>query len=56
MYKLRHDPRLSETGWQFLKFRHIRQIADMPGLTPENWEEKLSLDPLTVESAQMRML
>ncbi|HLF88214.1 MAG TPA: hypothetical protein VI451_04660 [Anaerolineales bacterium] len=56
MYKIRHDPRLAGGGWQFLKFRHVRQIADSAELTPENWQERFALDPLTYESAQMRLL
>ncbi|GAB4582108.1 MAG: hypothetical protein Fur0022_48630 [Anaerolineales bacterium] len=56
LFKIRHDPRLMGNGWQFLKFRHIRQLADSAELTPENWQERLLLDPLTYESAQMRLL
>ena len=56
LYKLRHDPRLAEASWQFLKFRHIRQLADSTELTLENWQARFALDPLTYESAQMRLL
>jgi hypothetical protein len=56
MYKLRHDPRLVGTGWQFLKFRHVRQMKGSVGLKQENWMEHFSLDPLSYESPQMRLL
>ncbi len=56
MYKLRHDPRLTGTGWQFLKFRHVRALAESAEITRENWQERFALDPLTYESAQMRLL
>ncbi|MCB9136527.1 MAG: hypothetical protein H6636_13965 [Anaerolineales bacterium] len=56
LYKLRHDPRLGQVGWQFLKFRHVRQLAESAEITRENWLERFALDPLTYESAQMRLL
>lgn len=56
MYKIRHDPRLVGTGWLFLKFRHVRALAESAEVTRENWQERLGLDPLTVELAQMRLL
>ncbi|NJN44398.1 MAG: hypothetical protein HC806_06540 [Anaerolineae bacterium] len=56
MYKIRQDPRLTGVGWQFLKFRHVRQLASSGELTAENWQERFTLDPLTYESAQMRLL
>ncbi|NUM46844.1 MAG: hypothetical protein HUU38_19230 [Anaerolineales bacterium] len=56
LYKLRHDPRLGQVGWQFLKFRHVRALAESAEITRENWQERFALDPLTYESAQMRLL
>lgn len=56
LYKIRHDPRLAGSGWQFLKFRHVRQLAASAAVTRETWQEQFELDPLTVESAQMRLL
>lgn len=58
-YKLRHDPRLAqavEGRWRFLKFRLLRRLAEIPLLTRETLDEQFSLDPLTYESPQMRLL
>lgn len=59
MFKLRRDPRLRqaiEAGWRFLKYRHVRQLADSPTLARDNLEEQLALDPLTEAREQMRLL
>lgn len=58
MFKLRRDPRLQkifEQGWQFLKYRQARQLANSATLTAENLEANLGLDPLTYSETQMRM-
>lgn len=55
LYKLRHDPRLGQVGWQFLKFRHVRQLAEAPEITRENWQDRFTFDPLTYEATQMRL-
>ena len=46
-FKLNRDAYLhrSAQGWQFLKFRHLRQLAERPGLTPAQWDELLDADP-----------
>lgn len=57
-YKIHHNPYLKEQlmkGWHFLKFRHVRRLADAPLLTPENFNEQVSLDPLTDVAHQMRL-
>jgi hypothetical protein len=52
-YKLRRDPRISKafnpsTGnWNFLKFRHLRSLAESPILIRENLDQLLGLDPIT---------
>jgi hypothetical protein len=59
VFKQRRDPRLRqaiEAGWRFLKFRHLRHLADTPNLTRDNLDEQLSLDPLTDAPEQMRLL
>jgi len=59
VYKLRRDPHLAQlaaTGWRFLKFRHLRALAENPSLTRENLDEQLALDPLTESQEQMRLL
>ncbi|MBI4731736.1 MAG: hypothetical protein HY781_06355 [Chloroflexi bacterium] len=47
-YKLDRDPdlRLRAERWRVLKFRQLRRIAGLPGLTRERWEKELSSDPL----------
>jgi len=58
MFKLHRDPRLQkifEQGWQFLKFRQARQLAQNTTLTAETLESQLDLDPLTYAETQMRM-
>lgn len=58
-YKLEHDPLLKakvEAGWLFLKYRHLRQLLENPGLTPLNVAEQMKLDPLTHTAPQIRML
>jgi hypothetical protein len=58
-YKLKHNPRLGkeiETGWRFLKFRHIRRLVDAPVINRENLIEQLEIDPLSEDDPQMRLL
>ena len=48
-YKLRRDPQLDKiwhNGWRVLKFRHLRRLAESPGLTREIWARELSSDPI----------
>jgi hypothetical protein len=59
LYKLERDPRFKQAmddGWRFLKFRHIRRLAENHSLTPESFKELLDLDPLTVEQLQAPLL
>lgn len=59
IFKQRRDPRLHQAigqGWRFLKFRHLRHLAESPSLTRANLEEMLALDPFTELSEQMRLL
>ena len=52
--KLRRDPRLNaavESGWHILKFRHLRQLAEMKNITHALWEELLDGDPPSWEEA-----
>ena len=47
-FKLREDPRLSEvvqTGWHFLKFRHLRKINERERLTTAQFFDLLGQDP-----------
>lgn len=52
--KLRRDPRLNaavESGWHILKFRHLRELAKLSGLTDTLWRELLDGDPPRWEGA-----
>jgi hypothetical protein len=58
-YKLKHNTRLRkeiETGWRFLKFRHLRRLEDAPLIDRDNLLEQLELDPLSESDPQMRLL
>jgi hypothetical protein len=61
-YKLRCDPRLNrlcdpdQGGWRLIKFRHLRWLENNPLLSRENLDELLTLDPLTYETPQLRLL
>ncbi len=57
-YKLRRDPRLralAEQRWRFVKFRHLRRLAEDESLTPGNLEHLLSLDPLENSDPQLSL-
>jgi hypothetical protein len=62
IYKLQHDPRLSKAfnpsqgNWHFLKFRHLKSLAENPLLNRENLEQLFSLDPLTYSTPQLRLI
>lgn len=59
LFKLRRDPRLvsmDRTGWGFLKFRHLRRLAESGLLTPDSLEDQLALDPLTYAEPQIPLL
>lgn len=59
LQKLKRDPRLAqavEDGWGFVKFRHVRRLAENQSLTPESFEELLALDPLSGDETQAPLL
>ena len=62
VYKLRRDPRLSKAFnpsqgiWRFLKFRHVRSLAESPLLNRENLDQLLGLDPLTFSTPQLWLI
>lgn len=58
-YKLQEDPRLREIvdqGWRFIKFRHLRWLAESPLVSRESLDEQFSQDTLTFTAPQMRLL
>jgi hypothetical protein len=59
LYKIERDPRFKQAvddGWRFIKFRHLRRLAENQSLTPESFTELLELDPLTLEQMQAPLL
>ncbi len=57
-YKRKRNPYLDELArqsWAFLKYRHLRQMAESPTLTPDTLDEQLTLDPLTYSEPQIRL-
>lgn len=59
LYKRQRDPRLNyllEGGWQFLKFRHVRRMAESEAVNRDNLASYFSLDPLTHDEAQLPLL
>ncbi len=56
LYKLKQDPRLQkivDSGWRFLKFRHLRRLAENPMLNRETLDDQFALDPLTFSEPQI---
>lgn len=49
-FKLRRCPpwrtRLAWTGWEFVKFRHLRELAAMDGLSLASFRARIGLDPI----------
>jgi hypothetical protein len=55
-YKLERDPALRALAgqWRILKFRHLRRLAGLAGLTRERFEKEFSGDPIEPPE-QMKM-
>jgi hypothetical protein len=62
IYKMRRDPRYNKAfnplhgNWKFLKFRHLRSLAESPILGRENLDQLLALDPITYSTPQIWLL
>lgn len=59
MFKLQRNPQLKQyvdTGWRFLKFRHVRRLAESALLTNLTFDEQVALDPLTYTEPQIPLL
>lgn len=58
-YKLKRDPRISQViaqGWQFLKYRRLREISNESQLTIDLWSKLITEDPPTwKDPVQMKM-
>ncbi len=58
-YKLSIDFRLAhaaKTGWRFLKFRHLRHLANSDTLNRESLESMIATDTITKSDAQIKLL
>ncbi len=58
VYKQRANPRIKqviESGWRFLKFRHLRWLLETPMLDQDAFDEQLNADPLTYTAPQQRL-
>jgi hypothetical protein len=55
-FKLRRCPpwrsRLAWTGWEFVKFRHLRDLASQPGLSVATFRARIGLDPIVTLPGQ----
>jgi hypothetical protein len=59
MYKTRRNLRLQsaiKANWRYLKFRHLRWLAENETLSRQNLDEQLDLDPLANRDPQMQLL
>lgn len=59
-FKLQRTPawlaRLAGTGWEFVKFRYLRQLSALPDLTLPGFRARIGLDPiLSPQGAQMTL-
>jgi hypothetical protein len=57
-YKLKHNPLFQQAvdqGWRFIKYRHLRRIAENSTLNIAFFDEQLSADPLTYTKPQIRL-
>lgn len=58
-YKLHHNPRLKsvvEAYWRFVKFRHMRWLAESDLLSRENLDEQFDRDPPATQDPQLSLL
>lgn len=59
-FKLRRCPpwrtRLAWAGWEFVKFRHLRDLAGQPGLSLAGFRARIGLDPIVTLPGQQLAL
>ncbi len=58
-YKLQNDPRLkayTDQGWRFIKFRHLRRLADSEQLNRQTLDDQLALDPMASQDPQISFI
>jgi hypothetical protein len=59
MEKVRRDPRIGEwlaRGGRIVKYRHVRRLAEEATLTPENFLQRLAIDPPDHQDPQLPLL
>jgi hypothetical protein len=56
-YKEKRDPKLHQRleGWNIVKFRLIRALAEIPVLNRRTFDEQLISDPVEQTQGQMMM-
>jgi hypothetical protein len=59
-FKLHRCPpwrtRLAWAGWEFVKYRHLRQLAGQPGLNLAGFRARIALDPIVTLPGQQLAL
>ncbi|MCJ7715268.1 MAG: hypothetical protein MUO54_01940 [Anaerolineales bacterium] len=58
-YKMQNNKPLADliqSSWGLIKYRHIRRMADEGGLTRDNLQERLALDPFTTDAPQLPLI
>ena len=59
-FKLRRCPpwrtRLAWTGWEFVKYRHLRELAGQPTLSLATFRARVGLDPIVTLPGQQLAL
>ena len=59
-FKLRRCPwwreRLAWSGWDFVKFRHVRELAALPDLSLASFRARINLDPIVTLPGQQLAL
>lgn len=58
-YKMNQNPPISDIvqrDWGLVKYRHIRRLSELGGLTGENIMDRLNLDPFTSDSPQLQLI
>jgi hypothetical protein len=59
-FKLQRCPwwreRLAWTGWSFVKFRHLRELAALPDLSFPSFRARIALDPIVTLPGQQLTL
>ncbi len=59
-FKLRRCPpwrtQLAWTGWEFVKFRHLRELASQTGLSVAAFRARIGLDPVVTLPGQQLAL